>query len=157
MRTVQVGRWELFKFLLTRVPTVLWAGVKVEHMDKDYCVVSMKRMWRNRNPFNGIYFANILAGAEMATGLMLFDEMRHAERVSKARFVAVIQKVESDYVRAITECATMTCTQGDELRCAVFDAIANGHATVESLVRATNERGKRAAEVRITWHVRASV
>lgn len=156
-RKVQIGKWELFKFLLTRVPTVLWAGIRLEHIDESKCAVSMRRNRRNRNPFDGIYFANIMTGAEMASGLLLFDEIRDFENRSSARFVAVIQHAEADFVRPITARAELSCVQGNEIRHAVFDAIAQGRTSITTLVTARNERGKRAADIRITWHIRCTV
>jgi len=148
-----VSRFDLFKFLLLKVPSVLWAGVKVDLLDHSSCKVKITRNWRNRNPFNGVYFANILTAAEMSSGLMVFDEMKQAEEVAGIKLVAVVQHMTSHFTRPVKGEATVCCRQARDITAAVLDAVTNGKAVVRTHSSVHNERGKICADVMIHWHI----
>lgn len=151
MKRSSVSRWDLFKFLILRCPTVLWAGIKVDLLDHDQCTVRVKRGWRNRNPYNGVYFANILTAAEMSSGLMVFDEIQQAEEVAGIKLVAVVTNVSATFKRPVKTRAEVCCVQANAIRDCVLDAILMGRVTMQTKSVVRNERGKTCAEVHIDW------
>lgn len=148
-----VTRWDLFKFLLLKVPTILWAGIKVDLLDHSHCKVSIRRNWRNRNPYDGVYFANIMAAAEMASGLIVFDEMRQADDVAGIKLAAYVRYTQADFIRPVKGKATVCCRQSNEITYAVLEAATNGKDVVRTYCTVHNERGKICADIVITWHI----
>lgn len=151
-----VTRWEIFKFVLRNVPMVLWAGVKVRALGHNRCVTYMHRNWRNRNPYNGTYFAALLTGAEMASGLMVFDELRTAKRLTGLDLAARIVNVNASFKRQATRYAEFICEDGYAIEKKVIDGSiykSRKGETVQTHVRVINESGKLAAEITITWVV----
>lgn len=146
-------RWDLFKFLLMKVPTVLWAGIKVDLLDHTHCKVSIRRNWRNRNPYDGVYFANVMAAAEMASGLMVFDEMRQAYDTAGIKLAAYVRYTEADFLRPVKGKATVCCRQSGEILSAILEAVTNGKDVVRTNCSVHNERGKLCADVTISWHI----
>lgn len=146
-----VSRWDMFKFLLMKVPTVLWAGIKVDLLDHSHCKVSIRRSWRNRNPYNGVYFANVLTAAEMASGLMVFDEILQAEDVAGIKVAAIISSVNVQFIRPVKGAATVCCRQARQIEVAVLDAIKDGRASVLTHSTVHNDRGRLCADVEIIW------
>ena len=48
------------------------AGLRVERLDAEVCVVRMPGGWRTRNPFRSTYWAAQGMAGEMSTGVMGF-------------------------------------------------------------------------------------
>lgn len=55
----------LFKYL----PTVLFWGLKIEKIDENKCIISIKYNRRTQNPFRSIYFSALAGAAELSTGI----------------------------------------------------------------------------------------
>lgn len=153
IRRSNITRWRLFKFLLRRCATVLWAGVRVEYLDHSLCSVSIKRNRRNRNPYDGVYFANILTAAEMASGLMVFDEMDYAWNVNGIQLVAKIGHASAHFSRPVKGAGMVTCHEGYDIEQLVCEAAIQGKAVIRTHSTVTNERGKICADVLIVWHI----
>ncbi|MEK7199004.1 MAG: DUF4442 domain-containing protein, partial [Bacteroidota bacterium] len=44
-------------FMLQRLPSALFAGLRVASLDEQQAVVTVTYKWFNRNPFRSMYFA----------------------------------------------------------------------------------------------------
>jgi hypothetical protein len=66
--------WSFRLYLLGKLPLALAAGLRLERLDYQECVVGLPGGWRTRNPFGSTYFAAQAMAAEMSTGApaMLF-------------------------------------------------------------------------------------
>ncbi len=148
-----VTRWKVLAFLVKRVPLVLWCGVRVRQVYGPYCRVTMRRNWRNRNPYGGTYFAAIMAAAEMASGLMVFDEV--IERGKEGYKLAVlITHAEAKFIRPMTGTAEFLCDDGMEIDTAIAKAIQGRWASVETNIRVRDaSEHKPIAEVKIKWRI----
>ena len=52
------------------LPLAAFAGLKIQAVDRERCVVSMPGGWRTQNPFKSTYWAAQGMAAELATGLI---------------------------------------------------------------------------------------
>lgn len=116
-------------------------------------MVTMRRNWRNRNPYNSAYFAATLAAAEMATGLMLFDDIIEQGKQG-TKLVASITRVEGEFIRPVVGPVEFTCNDGWKIVLAVGHAAERKHWSVAAAVHATNEAGKAVASILVTWQIR---
>ena len=57
-------------FLLSRLPSAFFCGVRVREMDEQHCVVTVPYKWLSQNPFRSTYFACLSMAAEMSTGAL---------------------------------------------------------------------------------------
>lgn len=58
-----------FRFYLwRRLPLAACAGLRLDQLDAERCVVSLPGGWRTQNPFRSMYFAAQSMAAEMSTG-----------------------------------------------------------------------------------------
>jgi hypothetical protein len=59
-----------FKFrlyLLSKLPSAFFSGVRVCYIDEEKCVVTVPYKWFSQNPFKSTYFACLGMAAEMST------------------------------------------------------------------------------------------
>src|SRR5882757_2812559 len=57
-------------YLLTRIPSAFFSGIRVAAADETSCAVTVPFKWFTRNPFRSTYFACLGMAAEMSTGVL---------------------------------------------------------------------------------------
>ncbi len=137
-------RW----FLLTKLPSAFFSGVRVKYADNEKCVVTVPYKWFSTNPFRSTYFACLSMAAEMSTGVLA---MAHTYKQDPAISMLVL-KVEGSFMKKATGITTFTCDDGKLVTQLVRDAMASGKATTATMRSAgINKEGETVAEFAITW------
>ena len=141
-------------FLLSRLPSAYFSGVRIREVDENRCVVTVPYKWFSQNPFRSTYFACLSMAAEMSTGALAMAHLyKHSPPVSM-----LVVKVESEYFKKATGRSTFICEDGPLLKQAIEDAVATGEGKV---VRARsvgrNSAGEVVAEFYVTWSFKAKV
>src|SRR5215203_1615470 len=57
-------------FLLSKLPSAYFSGVRVKSIDENKCEVTIPFKWFSQNPFRSTYFACLSMAAEMSTGAL---------------------------------------------------------------------------------------
>jgi hypothetical protein len=57
-------------FLISKLPSAYFAGVRVKDISEEKCVVTVPYKWFSQNPFRSTYFACLSMAAEMSTGAL---------------------------------------------------------------------------------------
>ena len=109
-------------FLLSKLPSAYFSGVRVRYIDEDQCKVSIPFKWLTQNPFRSTYFASLSMAAEMSTGALA---MAHLHKRKPSVSMLVI-KVESEYFKKATGLTTFVCTDGQLLKQAIEETIRTG-------------------------------
>lgn len=139
-------------FLLSKLPSAFFAGVRVREADEKRCVVTVPYKWFSQNPFRSTYFACLSMAAEMSTGALA---MAYLYKRKPAVSMLVV-KVESEYFKKATDRTRFMCEDGDQFRKAIEESIASGEArTVRARSVGTNKEGEIVAEFFITWSFKA--
>lgn len=139
-------------FLLSKLPSAYFTGVRVRDADEKKCVVSVPYKWFSKNPFRSTYFASLAMAAEMSTGAL---SMAHLYK-RKPSVSMLLVKLEAEYYKKATGLTTFTCDDGDLIRQNIEDSIASGEAkSVRARSTGTNEQGEVVAEFFITWSFKA--
>ncbi|HSN61034.1 MAG TPA: DUF4442 domain-containing protein [Ferruginibacter sp.] len=135
-------------FLLTKLPSAYFCGVRVRYADTEKCVVTVPYKWFSTNPFRSTYFACLSMAAEMSTGVLA---MAHTYRQDPAVSMLVL-KVEGNFMKKATGITTFTCEDGKLVTQLVREALSSGKATTATM-RSTgkNKDGDTVAEFAITW------
>lgn len=135
-------------FLLSKLPSAYFSGVRVRYVDEEKCVVNVPFKWFSTNPFRSTYFACLAMAAEMSTGVLA---MAHTYQQSPAVSMLVL-KVEGNFMKKATGITTFTCDDGRLVTQLVNEAMASGKATT-AIMRSTgrNASGETVAEFAITW------
>ena len=135
-------------FMLQRLPSALFAGLRIKALDERQAVVSVKYKWFNQNPFRSMYFAIQSMAAEMSTGLLASGQVY--ERNPQVSMLVV--GLEAKFVKKAVGMIFFSCKDGENISKAIESAI----NTMESaIVKAhsigTNEAGDIVSEFWITW------
>jgi len=139
-------------FLLSKLPSAYFSGVRVRYVDEDKAVVSVPYKWFSTNPFRSTYFACLGMAAEMSTGVLA---MAHTYKQDPAVSMLVL-KVEGNFMKKATGLTSFTCEDGQLVRQLVREAAASGKPAT-AVMRSTgkNKDGDTVAEFAITWTFKA--
>lgn len=135
-------------FLLSKLPSAFFSGVRVRYVDEEKCEVVVPFKWFSQNPFRSTYFACLSMAAEMSTGLLA---MAHTYQQDPAVSMLVL-KLEANFVKKATGVTKFTCEDGHLVKQLVRDAYSSGKATT-AIMRSVgiNNKGETVAEFAITW------
>lgn len=135
-------------FLLSKLPSAFFSGVRVRYVDEEKCVVVVPYKWFSQNPFRSTYFACLSMAAEMSTGLLA---MAHTYQQDPAVSMLVL-KVEANFIKKAIGVTKFTCEDGQLVKQLVRDAYASGKPTT-AIMRSSgvNKEGETVAEFAITW------
>lgn len=135
-------------FMLFKLPAALFAGLRIETLDEQKAVISIRQKWFNKNPFHSIYFAILSMAAEVSTGIhcMAAIYKRHPQ-VSM-----LVVKAESFFYKKATGKILFTCEDADAINQTVEDAVASSEGkTIACRSIGKNENGETVAEFFFTW------
>ncbi len=137
---------------LTKMPLGFFAGLKVESIDEESCIVSLPGGWRTQNPFQSTYWAAQGMAAEMATGL-------HPFAYSSAAAVPVRMILAATNARFGRLCkgrALFHCQAGTPVKAAILETLSSGKSVncpIEVIGR--DAEGEVVSEWTFTWSLRA--
>lgn len=135
-------------FLLTKLPSAFFSGVRVLVAEEDKCVVTVPYKWFSQNPFKSTYFACLSMAAEMSTGLLGLAQVYKSEPAVSM----LVLKVQGSFIKKAVGRTTFTCDEGPAIRQTIADAVVSGNGkviTVKSYGR--NAANEIVAEFDITW------
>ena len=139
-------------FLLFKLPSAFFSGVRIRYIDETRCEVSVPYKWFSKNPFRSTYFACLSMAAEMSTGALAMANIYGR----KPGISMLVLKVESEYFKKATGKTLFSCEDGRLFEEAVAETIQTGNAQV---VRAKsigkNQEGDLIAECFISWSFKA--
>ena len=135
-------------YLLSRLPSAFFAGLKITHLDGGVCAVTVPYKWFSRNPFRSTYFACLAMAAEMSTGALVMAEL-YDRRPAVSMLVV---HLEASFSKKATGRTSFQCTDGPAIKKAIEAAITTGEAqTIRARSAGTNANGDLVAEFYITW------
>ena len=138
-------------FLLSRLPSAFFAGVRIKYISEEKCVVTVPYKWFSKNPFKSTDFACLAMAAEMSTGALTLSHVYKR----KPSLSMLITDMSAEYYKKATDITTFTCRDGIALRDAVEEAIAvNGSNIITVKSTGTNEAGELVAEFAFTWSLK---
>jgi hypothetical protein len=139
-------------FLLQKLPSAFFSGLKIRSFDQDQSVIGVRYSWFSQNPFRSMYFAVQSMAAEMSTGILGFAQIYHR----KPYVSMLVLKVEGSFLKKATGFICFTCKDGKIIEEAVKKAIETGEGqTVICHSIGTNEQQEVVAEFWVTWTFKA--
>jgi Domain of unknown function (DUF4442) len=139
-------------FLLLKLPSAFFCGVRVRDMDEKHCSVTVPYKWFSQNPFRSTYFACLSMAAEMSTGTLA---LAHVYKRKPAVSMLVI-KVESEYFKKATGRTRFVCVDGEAMLNVIEESIATGEGKIfRAKSTGKNADGEIVAEFNITWSFKA--
>jgi len=134
-------------FLLWKLPSAWFMGIRVRSCDLEQCVVELPFGWRSQNPFRSTYFAAQCAAGELSTGLLALAHLQEKPRVSM-----LVTHIDADFFKKASETLIFTCKDGNAFQIVIQKALETGEAQIfQAKSIATLPDGQEAARVSITW------
>lgn len=135
-------------FLLSKLPSAFFSGVRVKYADEQKAVVTVPYKWFSTNPFRSTYFACLSMAAEMSTGVLA---MAHTYNEDPPVSMLVL-KIEGNFSKKATSITTFTCEDGAMVKKVIREAASSGKGTVVTMRSVgTSKEGEIVAEFAITW------
>ena len=135
-------------FLLFKLPSAFFSGVRLRDIDAKHSIVSVPYKWFSQNPFKSTYFACLAMAAEMSTGVLGLMQLH--KRIPAVSMLVV--KLEAAYFKKAISRTYFVCEDGELIQRAVDETIATGEArTIRTKSIGKNKEGEVVAEFFITW------
>lgn len=134
-------------FMLTRLPSAWFWGVRIAYLDEQRSRVTLRYGWPTRNPFRSVYFATLAAAGELATGVLAWQHLQGEP--STAMLVA---EVRATYSKKARGRITFTCEAGAEVARTIAAAVETGEAqrlTMRAI--GLDEEGDEVACIWLDW------
>ena len=138
--------------MLQRLPSALFAGLRIKIFDEQHAVISVKYKWFNQNPFRSMYFAIQSMAAEMSTGLLASAQVyQRSPAVSM-----LVVGIEAKFLKKAVDTISFTCNDGDAIDRIIEESIASGEGkTIICKSIGTNMAGEVVSEFLVTWSFKA--
>jgi hypothetical protein len=134
-------------FLLSKLPSAYFAGVRIREMDENRCVVTVPYKWFSKNPFRSTYFACLAMAGEMSTGALAMAWLYKQPPIS-----LLVVNVHAEYQKKATGITTFICEEGPQFRRMIDEAIQTGEVReVKARTIGRNDAGEVVAEMYVTW------
>ncbi len=135
-------------FLLIKLPSAFFSGVRVKYVDENRCEVTVPYKWFSRNPFKSTYFACLSMAAEMSTGVLA---MAHLYNCKPAVSMLVV-KVDGEFFKKAVGKTLFTCDEGMQIREAIVESIRTGEGnTIHVKSTGKDSSGDTVAVFNIIW------
>ncbi len=142
---------KLNTFMLFKLPSAFWSGVRVKSISPEVCAVTVKHRWFNQNPFNSMYFAVQAMAAEFTTGALVMLQIKQS---GKSISMLVAQN-KSVFTKKATGRIKFTCNQGNLIKETIQKAIdTNEGQTIWLTSTGKNEKGEQVSEMQFEWTIK---
>ncbi|WP_422105174.1 DUF4442 domain-containing protein [Winogradskyella sp.] len=139
---------KLNTYLLFKLPSAYFTGVRTKHIDDTTCVVSVKHRWINQNPFKSMFWAVQGMAAELTTGALVMKKIR--ERGKKISML--VANNNATFTKKATGRITFTCEEGHKIDEAIDKAISTGEGqTVWLSANGVNKDGVEVSSFNFEW------
>jgi hypothetical protein len=139
-------------FLLSKLPSAYFSGVRVKSLDENKCEVTVPFKWFSQNPFRSTYFACLSMAAEMSTGALALGHLYKRKPVVSM----LVVKTEGEYFKKAVDKTEFVCEDGSQIKKTIEEAIESGEGkTIRAKTVGKNKAGEIVAEFFITWSFKA--
>jgi len=138
-------------FLLYKLPSAFFCGVRVKEINETQCVVTVKHRWINQNPFNSLYFAVQAMAAELSTGALVMKHIKKSEK----NISMLVANNKSNFSKKATGQIAFTCNDGHLINEAIHKTITTGEGqTFWMKSIGTNQKGEQVSEMDFEWSIK---
>lgn len=149
-KTVTSFKFRLY--LLAKLPSAFFCGVKVISLNNEVCYTSVPYKWFSQNPFKSTYFAVQSMAAELSTGLPAIMSINGL----KPRVSMLVVNMECEFFKKAVGLTIFECKDVVEIINAGELAVQTGEGqTVKALVTGKDKEGNIISKFYFTWSFKA--
>jgi len=141
----------LNRFLLFKLPSAFFTGVRVTFISDQKAVVIVKHRWISQNPFNSLYYGVQAMAAELSTGVLVLKQIAE----SKQKISMLVTSQTANFTKKGRGIVEFTCDEGDKINHAIQETIKTGEGQVLTLQsQGLNEKGEQVSVFKFEWSIK---
>lgn len=113
-KTIGVRLWTLFK-----VPMLFFMSPIVKELDHKRASISIGLRYRTKNHFNSMYMGVLVAGADLACGLLALEIIRSREK----KLSIIFKDISATFFKRAEARTIFVCDEGKRISQAIDEAI----------------------------------
>ncbi len=139
---------KLNTYLMFKLPSAYFAGVRATYIDNEKCTVKVKHRWINQNPFNSMFWAVQGMAAELSTGALVMNKIRE----SGQRISMLVANNNASFSKKAKGRLIFECTEGAKIDEAIHKAIETKEGqTVWLNAKGVNQDGVEVSNFNFEW------
>ncbi|WP_117879260.1 DUF4442 domain-containing protein [Aureibaculum luteum] len=144
----------LNKFLLFKLPSAYFSGVRVKSIDDNEAIATVKHKWINQNPFKSLYWATQGMASELATGILV---MKHIDE-SGQKISMLVTKQTGTFTKKATGRINFICKDGGLVKTAIDKTITTKEGvTLTMVAEGIDEQGDSVSKFEYEWSIKVRI
>lgn len=142
---------KLNKFLLFKLPSAYFSGVRLKEISEDEATVTVKHRWINQNPFKSLYWATQGMASELATGVLVIQGIENSGK----KISMLVRSQKGTFTKKATGRIRFVCKDGNKVKEAINNAIETGEG--QSLIlyaEGFDEAGDSVSNFEYEWGIK---
>ncbi|MFK7747904.1 MAG: DUF4442 domain-containing protein [Kordia sp.] len=139
------------KFVLFKLPSAYFSGVRLKEITREAATVTVKHRWINQNPFKSLYWATQGMASELATGVLVIQEIENAgEKISM-----LVRSQKGTFTKKATGRIRFICNDGLKVKAAIETAVKTGEGQSLTLyAEGFDESGESVSNFEYEWGIK---
>ncbi|MFK5878990.1 MAG: DUF4442 domain-containing protein [Flavobacteriaceae bacterium] len=139
-------------FLLTKLPSAYFSGVRLSSISDNEVIVKVKHRWINQNPFKSLYWATQGMASELTTGILVMKEIDACGK----RISMLVTQQKGTFTKKARGKILFSCKDGSKIKDAVAKTIRTGEGqTITMISSGIDEQGDVVSTFEYEWSVKA--
>ncbi len=136
------------KFLLFKLPSAYFSGVRVHSMNEQEAIATVKHRWINQNPFKSLYWATQGMASELATGILVMAGIANSGK----KISMLVRHQQGTFTKKATGRIRFVCKDVALVKEAIQKTIASGEGeTIVMTAEGFDEQGDSVSKFEYTW------
>jgi len=141
----------LNKFLLFKLPSAYFSGVRVQSINDGQAVATVKHKWINKNPFKSLYWATQGMASELATGILVMKQIEESNK----NISMLVTNLQGTFTKKATGRINFICKDGNLIKEAVDKAVITGEGqTLLMTAEGIDEHGDSVSNFEYQWSIK---
>lgn len=119
---MQVKPRQINTFLLFKLPSAYFTGVRVKSISDTTCITTVRHRWINQNPFKSLFWAVQGMAAELSTGALVMSYIKESDH----RISMLVANNKATFSKKAKGRITFTCKDGALIKEGINKAIQTG-------------------------------
>ena len=142
---------KLNAFIIFKLPSAFFCGVRTQYIDANKCVVTVKYRWINQNPFKSMFWAVQGMASEFSTGALMMAKIKESGK----RVSMLVTSNTATFTKKATGRIMFTCNDGQLIDEALKKAFDTGEGqTISMKSIGINEEGIEVSTFIFEWSIK---
>lgn len=138
-------------FLLMKIPSAYFSGVRLESISDKKVVVRVRKRWINQNPFKSLYWATQGMASELTTGILVMKEIASSDQ----EISMLVTQQRGVFMKKAIGKITFSCMGSRNIKTAIQKAVSSGEGQKLLLIsEGFDEAGDKVSTFEYEWSLK---